>query len=243
MFILWHFNPLFDNYSQLFFYFPAPRPQPFQFPGNFNFNIFSPEFWQFLNPTTSPAPYSPPITTTTATTTVPPTTKRPPKKYRPPNQLSTKEEKLNLVKPKQNIPSRSATTPITTTTTTQKFEAIENNNIVPAHKDNGPFRIALPTFNILSSRREVADDNEKGKRNVASEVSLRERFNCPRESEVRFQLFPKICKIDEDCKVWNREEICCEIFGAKSCVSGLPKPLEETSHARKFIVDTVITKV
>ncbi|TMW50549.1 hypothetical protein DOY81_004362 [Sarcophaga bullata] len=201
------------------------RPQSFQFPGNFNFNIFSPEFWQFLSPTTTPAPYIPP------TTTVPPTTKRPPKKYRPPTQISTKEEKLNLVnKPKQNIPSRSITT--TSSTTTKKPEDIRNNNnIIPGHRDDGPFRIALPTFNILGSRRETEDDGEKGKRNVENEVSLRERFDCPRESEVRFQLFPKICKIDDDCKVWNREEICCEIFGAKSCVTGLPKPLEETSHA------------
>ena len=140
---------------------------------------------------------------------------------------------MNLVnKPKQNIPSRSATT--TTTTTTKKPEDVRNsdNSIIPGPRDDGPFRIALPTFNILSSRRETVDDGEKGKRNVESD--LRERFDCPRESEVRFQLFPKICKIDEDCKVWNREEICCEIFGAKSCVTGLPKPLEETSHARKF---------
>lgn len=139
-----------------------------------------------------------------------------------------------MVKPKQNIPFR--TTP-TTTTTTKQPEIRNNHNFNTTPKrDDGPFRIALPTFNILSSKRETNDDdNEKGKRNVDKEKNnLRERFDCPRESEVRFQLFPKICKIDEDCKVWNREEICCEIFGAKSCVSGIPKPLEETSHARKY---------
>ncbi|XP_065359223.1 putative mediator of RNA polymerase II transcription subunit 29 [Calliphora vicina] len=193
------------------------RP-PFQLPNNFN--IFTPEFWQFLNPNSSPAPKIQATTTST-------TTKKPPKKYKPPAQVTTKEEKLSLVKPKQTIPSR-------TTTKQPEFinkEHTNNNNNNPK-KDDGPFRIALPTFNILSSKRETTDDDgEKGKRNVDKESNLRERFDCPRESEVRFQLFPKICKIDEDCKVWNREEICCEIFGAKSCVSGIPKPLEETSHA------------
>ncbi|KAM7363867.1 uncharacterized protein ACRADG_000607 isoform 2-T6 [Cochliomyia hominivorax] len=194
----------------------TPRPPAFQLPNNFN--IFSPEFWQFLNPTISPT------TTTTSTTT---TTKRPPKKYKPPTQITTKEEKLSLVKPKQAIPSR------TSTTTTNQPELIRHDNVNTTPKrDDGPFRIALPTFNILSSRNEMNEDGEKGKRNVDKENgNLRERFDCPRESEVRFQLFPKICKIDDDCKVWNREEICCEIFGAKSCVSGIPKPLEETSHA------------
>lgn len=206
----------------------ASRPPPFQLPNNFN--IFTPEFWQFLNPTTS-APLR--IQTTTSTTsTTSTTTRRPPKKYKPPTQITTKEEKLNLVKPKQTIPSR------TTSSTTKQPEIRNNDNFSTTPKrDDGPFRIALPTFNILSSKRETNDDGEKGKRNVDKEKNnLRERFDCPRESEVRFQLFPKICKIDEDCKVWNREEICCEIFGAKSCVSGIPKPLEETSHARKLII-------
>lgn len=186
-----------------------------------NFNIFTAEFWEFLNPNSSPAPK------------IQATTKKPPKKYKPPTAVTTKEEKLSLVKPKQAIPSR-------TTTKQPEFINNEHKNTNSPKRDDGPFRIALPTFNILSSKRETNDEGEKDKRNVDKESNLRERFECPRESEVRFQLFPKICKIDEDCKVWNREEICCEIFGAKSCVSGIPKPLEETSHARKFFSQRVI---
>ncbi|XP_046806739.1 mucin-5AC isoform X1 [Lucilia cuprina] len=194
------------------------RP-PFQLPNNFN--IFTSEFWQFLNPNTSPAPRIGTTTKSTSTTT----TRKPPKKYKPPTQITTKEEKLSLVKPKQTVTAR-------TTTSTIKPDLNNQHNDHAAKRDDGPFRIALPTFNILTSRRETYnEEGEKDKRNADKEGNLRERFDCPRESEVRFQLFPKICKIDEDCKVWNREEICCEIFGAKSCVSGIPKPLEETSHA------------
>ncbi|XP_023292744.2 uncharacterized protein DDB_G0284459 isoform X2 [Lucilia cuprina] len=196
----------------------ATRP-PFQLPNNFN--IFTSEFWQFLNPNTSPAPRIGTTTKSTSTTT----TRKPPKKYKPPTQITTKEEKLSLVKPKQTVTAR-------TTTSTIKPDLNNQHNDHAAKRDDGPFRIALPTFNILTSRRETYnEEGEKDKRNADKEGNLRERFDCPRESEVRFQLFPKICKIDEDCKVWNREEICCEIFGAKSCVSGIPKPLEETSHA------------
>lgn len=99
----------------------------------------------------------------------------------------------------------------------------------------GPFRIALPTFNVQAPKSETQSGSEKGKkRDLENEIDLRAKYNCPRESEVRFQLFPKICKIDDDCKIWSNEQLCCDIFGAKSCVTGIPKPLEETSHARKL---------
>lgn len=112
-------------------------------------------------------------------------------------------------------------------------------NTTPIRKEDGPFRIALPTFNFLTPRKDTAHTaGEKDKRNIDEENDdLRAKFDCPRESEVRFQLFPKICKVDDDCKTWNRGEICCDIFGAKSCVTGVPKPLEEAAHSRKFVND------
>lgn len=73
---------------------------------------------------------------------------------------------------------------------------------------------------------------DKGKRQTAE--AIREQHNCPRENEVRFQLFPKICKVDADCEGWQGGELCCEIFGTKSCANGVRKPLEESSHMRKY---------
>ncbi|XP_075152309.1 uncharacterized protein LOC142226257 [Haematobia irritans] len=200
----------------------TPRPF-FSLPSEYN--IFSPDFWSFLNPTsrnrTPPEPKS--TTTRTAITT----TKKPPKKYNPPQQQPIslrKEEKISYQTKIKTTEPPTTTTPI---------PEPKDTTIPPKRRDEGPFRIALPTFNILNSRRENnTPTGEKDKRDAEEdEDDLRAKFNCPRESEVRFQLFPKICSIDDDCKVWNRGEICCEIFGAKSCVSGIPKPLEETSHS------------
>ncbi|XP_017143565.1 uncharacterized protein LOC108156555 isoform X1 [Drosophila miranda] len=144
---------------------------------------------------------------------------RPPTKQpHPPKKFSSKEEKISYRKPPKTTskPRSSPTTRTTTTTTT---------TVRPA--TDGPFRIALPTL-TFSSGEGKERDREKEKRAAAE---LRLRFNCPRENEVRFQLFPKICKTDKDCAVWQRDELCCDIFGASSCVSGVAKPLEEAVHA------------
>lgn len=137
----------------------------------------------------------------------------PPKKFTHSTATGTKEEKLNYRKQQKTTPNprHKSSTSTTTSTTTE-----------------GPFRIALPTLTFPSAAGS-AIDKEKDKRAAAD---LRQRFNCPRENEVRFQLFPKICKSDKDCLVWQRDEICCDIFGASSCVAGVAKPLEETAHAR-----------
>uniref|UniRef100_A0A1A9WU82 WAP domain-containing protein n=1 Tax=Glossina brevipalpis TaxID=37001 RepID=A0A1A9WU82_9MUSC len=196
-----------------------------QFSLPLSFNIFSSEFWQFFIQPSSQS----------LQTAVAASTKKPPKKYKPTtsssafnssalnNRLSTKEEKLNYQKPKtvNSNGNKSITYPIKIHDTTTE---------IISKRNEASFRIAIPTLNRLhSNNQDIETNSDKDKRDA--EVKLREKFNCPRENEVRFQLFPKICKIDEDCKVWNRDELCCEIFGAKSCVSGLPKPLEEAPHA------------
>ncbi|XP_022211046.2 uncharacterized protein LOC111066615 [Drosophila obscura] len=142
---------------------------------------------------------------------------RPPTKQpHPPKKFSSKEEKIGYRKPpKTTIKPRSSPTTRATTTTTMRPST------------DGPFRIALPTLTFPSGEAK-GRDREKEKRAAAE---LRLRFNCPRENEVRFQLFPKICQTDKDCAVWQRDELCCDIFGASSCVSGVPKPLEEAVHA------------
>lgn len=155
----------------------------------------------------------------------------PPKKFTHSPASSSKEEKLSYRKqqkttPKPRRPVQSTAAPTTTTTT--------STTVARAISTDGPFRIALPTLTFpggtSGAANGVASDKEKDKRAAAD---LRHRFNCPRENEVRFQLFPKICKTDQDCIVWQRDEICCDIFGSSSCVAGVAKPLEETAHARE----------
>ncbi|KAH8354419.1 hypothetical protein KR084_010398 [Drosophila pseudotakahashii] len=174
------------------------------------FNFFNPNFWSFGQQ---------------SLVAVRPPTKQP----HPPKKFSSKEDKSSQRKPAKTTrkpadqrstttirPPRRTSTSTSTSTTTLKPST------------DGPFRIALPTLNFPSDGKDREKDKEKGKRAAAE---LRLRFDCPRENEVRFQLFPKICKTDRDCAVWQRDELCCDIFGASSCVSGVPKPLEETPHA------------
>ncbi|XP_017478519.1 PREDICTED: mucin-5AC [Rhagoletis zephyria] len=170
------------------------------------FSFFSPTLWGLSSPPKASS------------------TKKPPKKYTPSPPIVTS---TTPIKEKKNTYQKAK---VTTTVPTLSNE-IQTTTAVPKKSTtDGPFRIALPTFNLFNapSQRSNEPISEKDKRNIAQ--NLRNQFDCPRESEVRFQLFPKICKTDEDCTVWNRDELCCEIFGAKSCVSGVSKPLEETSH-------------
>uniref|UniRef100_A0A0K8VV70 WAP domain-containing protein n=1 Tax=Bactrocera latifrons TaxID=174628 RepID=A0A0K8VV70_BACLA len=175
------------------------------------FSFFSPSLWALSSPPKASS------------------TKKPPKKYTPPPVTTTKpvttttapakDKKSTIQKEKPTTLTPLASNQVTTTALPPKKSTTD-----------GPFRIALPTFNFFGNQASRSPEvaGEKDKRNTAQ--NLRNLFDCPRESEVRFQLFPKICKVDKDCVVWNRDELCCEIFGAKSCVSGIAKPLEETSH-------------
>ncbi|KAH8337329.1 hypothetical protein KR059_007243 [Drosophila kikkawai] len=171
------------------------------------FNFFSPNFWSFGQQ---------------SLVAVRPPTKQP----HPPKKFSPKEEKASQRKQVKTTrkPPGGGLSSTTTARTTSRF-LTTTTTLKPS--TDGPFRIALPTLNFPSPDDKDVD-KEKGKRAAAE---LRLRFNCPRENEVRFQLFPKICKTDRDCSVWQRDELCCDIFGASSCVSGVPKPLEETPHA------------
>ncbi|KAH8288457.1 hypothetical protein KR054_002964 [Drosophila jambulina] len=173
------------------------------------FNFFSPNFWSFGQQ---------------SLVAVRPPTKQP----HPPKKFSPKEEKTSQrkqVKTTRKPPGGGLGTTTTGRTTSRSSTTTTTTTLKPS--TDGPFRIALPTLNFPSADDKEAD-KEKGKRAAAE---LRLRYNCPRENEVRFQLFPKICKTDRDCSVWQRDELCCDIFGASSCVSGVPKPLEETPHA------------
>ncbi|XP_055849209.1 uncharacterized protein LOC129914148 isoform X2 [Episyrphus balteatus] len=65
-----------------------------------------------------------------------------------------------------------------------------------------------------------------------SSKNPKKQLICPRENEVKFELFPRKCERNKDCNSWT--EICCSIFGAKSCIGGIPKPLEESTHSPIF---------
>jgi len=172
------------------------------------FNFFNPNFWSFGQQSLVAV-------------------RPPPKQPHPPKKFTPKEEKTSQRKPSKT--TRKPGNPRTTTTgRTRSSTSTTTTTIKPT--TDGPFRIALPTLNFASDTKNRENDKEKGKRAAAE---LRLKFDCPRENEVRFQLFPKICKADRDCAVWQRDELCCDIFGASSCVSGVPKPLEETPHARE----------
>ncbi|XP_067616749.1 probable basic-leucine zipper transcription factor Q [Eurosta solidaginis] len=205
------------------------RPQEsFNFIPSNPFSFFSPSLWALSRP---PKPAS---------------TKKPPKKYTPtPGAATTTPAKIKKSSNRKNKVTTTTTTTPKTKPTTSKPTTTRTTPIIPKHTSSttttqtpnkvtteGPFRIALPTFNFFGAQapKSAESGSEKDKRNTAVQ-NLRSQYDCPRENEVRFQLFPKICKTDGDCTVWNRNELCCEIFGAKSCVSGVIKPLEETSHS------------
>ncbi|KAH8342157.1 hypothetical protein KR074_001661 [Drosophila pseudoananassae] len=174
------------------------------------FNFLNPSFWSFGQQ---------------SLVAVRPPTKQP----HPPKKFKPKEEKLSQRKPakptNKPVPVGNSTTKRTSPRTSSTSTTTSTTTEKPS--TDGPFRIALPTLTFPSGQ-EKEGDKEKGKRAAAA---LRLRYDCPRENEVRFQLFPKICKTDRDCAVWQRDELCCDIFGASSCVSGVPKPLEEAPHA------------
>lgn len=183
----------------------APRPSLAN-----GFNFLNPSFWSFGQQ---------------SLVAVRPPTKQP----HPPKKFKPKEEK-----PSQRKTAKTTNKPMsagnsTTKRTSGRTSSTTTSTTTGKPSTDGPFRIALPTLTFPSGQGKESD-KEKGKRATAE---LRLRFDCPRENEVRFQLFPKICKTDRDCAVWQRDELCCEIFGASSCVSGVPKPLEEAPHARR----------
>ncbi|EDW81259.2 uncharacterized protein Dwil_GK11968 [Drosophila willistoni] len=169
------------------------------------FNFFNPNFWSFGQQ--SLVAVQPPTKTS-----------HPPKKF-------TSKDAIPSYRKQVKITQKSRLTTTTTTSTTTTTTTPKPSTTTSRSATDGPFRIALPTLNFPTA---AAKDKEKDKRATAE---LRLRFNCPRENEVRFQLFPKICKTDKDCAVWQRDELCCDIFGSSSCVSGVAKPLEEASHA------------
>lgn len=198
----------------------APRPSLAN-----GFNFFNRNFWSFGRQSIVPVSVSP---------TKPTHPPHPPKKFTHSPVSNSKEEKLSYRKQQKTTPKTTPRRPVQPTTAAPTKTTTTSTTARPISTD-GPFRIALPTLTFPSgagAAQGVGSDKEKDKRAAAN---LRHRFNCPRENEVRFQLFPKICKTDKDCLVWQRDEICCDIFGSSSCVAGVAKPLEETAHAREYL--------
>lgn len=57
-------------------------------------------------------------------------------------------------------------------------------------------------------------------------------YECPNTSE--FSFFPHYCSRHANCISVGKEYRCCRQFNSKRCVKGVPKPLKEQRHERKF---------
>lgn len=53
---------------------------------------------------------------------------------------------------------------------------------------------------------------------------------CPKETEAPFQLFPTLCRSNQECKRSGENQICCKIFGSKRCIEGKVNPPKEPVH-------------
>lgn len=69
-----------------------------------------------------------------------------------------------------------------------------------------------------------------------------DEFMCPKEKQAQFQLFPYGCAKHKDCSNLGKDYRCCKLFGSKRCIEGLPKPIPEPDHSRKFGEDSMTCK-
>ncbi|EAT32939.1 AAEL014823-PA, partial [Aedes aegypti] len=53
---------------------------------------------------------------------------------------------------------------------------------------------------------------------------------CPQEKQAPFQLIPTLCRRNRDCRKSGNNFRCCNLFGSKRCVQGVPKPIPEPPH-------------
>lgn len=58
-------------------------------------------------------------------------------------------------------------------------------------------------------------------------------YECPNTSD--FNFFPHYCSRHANCLQIDKEYRCCRQFNSKRCVKGVPKPLKEQRHERKYI--------
>ena len=81
--------------------------------------------------------------------------------------------------------------------------------------------------------RENATATVKRNSNVKKVKDL-DLLSCPIEKQAQYQLFPTLCKNNEECSHLGEDHRCCKLFGNKRCHEGMPKPLEEKVHERKI---------
>lgn len=83
----------------------------------------------------------------------------------------------------------------------------------------------------ISSKSKVNKDASL----IGHKVMFKEKsdpYECPNTTD--FTFFPSYCTNHADCIAQSREMRCCRQFNSKRCVKGVPKPLKEQRHERKF---------
>ncbi|XP_037910779.1 uncharacterized protein LOC119651318 isoform X2 [Hermetia illucens] len=148
-----------------------------------------------------------------STTSVQPAAKRPPTKPTKPQ--------LDVNALAQQMTSTAVIQTTTTYTPTKRptGKAPPKKYIPSTQKPstNGPLKISLSKTGSSPARRNNKNDQLGD-------------LICPAENETAFELFAPPCRVHGDCTSWNRNERCCKLFGTKTCVKGVPKPIVEQSH-------------
>ncbi|XP_019535021.1 uncharacterized protein LOC109406378 isoform X2 [Aedes albopictus] len=94
------------------------------------------------------------------------------------------------------------------------------------------FNVTDANNNTLSVINSVAQINieeikpPKIRMNKKGKASL----TCPQEKQAPFQLIPTLCRRNRDCKKSGNNFRCCNLFGSKRCVQGIPIPIPEPPH-------------
>lgn len=96
-------------------------------------------------------------------------------------------------------------------------------------------------FSRTPHKQNTLDDDLTKPENKTSSALITKRMNsvnedflqCPMEREAKFELFPAICKSNQECANLGKNFRCCKLFGSQRCHEGLEKPLEDIDHERK----------
>lgn len=96
--------------------------------------------------------------------------------------------------------------------------------------------LAAELAELAESHTSSSNIQAAGKLTTTSSPKVRKEksdpYECPNTSE--FSFFPHYCSRHANCISVGKEYRCCRQFNSKRCVKGVPKPLKEQRHERKF---------
>lgn len=94
---------------------------------------------------------------------------------------------------------------------------------------------------LAESHTSLSNIQAAGKLTTTSSPKVRKEksdpYECPNTSE--FSFFPHYCSRHANCISVGKEYRCCRQFNSKRCVKGVPKPLKEQRHERKFSIISI----